>query len=203
MLIREKNKNLEFCKELKKNGVNNIISGNVVTNDAVSSYMSIGIKHIKVGIGGGSVCTTRLVTGCGYPQASAIHEIYSEWGDDACIISDGGHNNTGDVVKALALGADFVMLGKLLSETKEVPKPGTYRGMASKAALEERKAEYFVEGVEVSKDNKHTVSGVLTEIRDAIKTAAYYLGASNLRDLRETYFIEVTANSIRENGIRK
>lgn len=196
-------RNLEFCREIKKQGVNKLIGGNVINVQAVEQYLSIGVDHIKVGIGGGSACLTRVVTGCGFPQASAIHNIYQEFGEDVHIISDGGHNTTGDIVKALALGAEFVMLGKMLAGTEEAAMHGIYRGMASAGALSERKQEYFVEGGEFEVPVTTTVSKVLSEIKDALRTACYYLGCETLNELRSVMFTQITSNGKIENGMRK
>src|SRR4030065_820249 len=123
-------KNLDFCAELVKNGCI-VVSGNVVTREAIRDYLNIGIKDFRVGVGSGSVCTTRTVGGVGIPQASAIKLLREAFQNDITIISDGGHKTTGDIVKALALGADFVMLGGMLAGCDEVPELGktVYQGM--------------------------------------------------------------------------
>ena len=110
-------RNLDFAHELVKMGAY-AISGNIVTEDAAEAYLKVGVKALRVGIGAGSACTTRVVTGVGVPQLTAIQNIYREF-PEATIISDGGHRTTGDIVKALAFGADFVMLGGMLAGTDE------------------------------------------------------------------------------------
>ena len=113
-------RNLDFCGKMASKGVN-IVSGNVATIDAAKNYLQIGVNYLRVGVGSGSVCSTRIVAGVGYPQGSAIAEINTLRKDypNMRIISDGGHRTSGDIVKALALGADFVMLGGMLAGTDE------------------------------------------------------------------------------------
>ena len=207
-------RNLEFAKELVNAG-KNVVSGNIVTPAAMYDYARVGVRYFRVGIGAGSVCNTRVVTGVGYPQASAVNEIYlavaarSALDPEFKIISDGGHRSTGDIVKALALGADFVMLGGMLAGTDESlgkkeqaiwaghasPPIFTYRGMASEEALSIRKQEFFVEGVSKNVKAKGSVYVVLKNIENAIKTACYYLGVRNLQELKEVSYQLVTGNS--------
>ena len=113
-------RNLEFCVEMQRLGVN-VVSGNIATVHAAEHYLKLGINHLRVGVGSGSVCSTRIVAGVGYPQGSALYEINTLRKDypNMRIISDGGHRTSGDIVKALAFGADFVMLGGMLAGTDE------------------------------------------------------------------------------------
>jgi IMP dehydrogenase len=97
-----------------------VVSGNIATVVAADFYMQLGVNILRVGVGGGSACTTRTVAGVGYPQASAIYEIHKEF-PEATILSDGGCSSSGDIVKALALGADYVITGRLLAGTRETP----------------------------------------------------------------------------------
>ena len=197
-------KNIEFCAELVKNGCV-VISGNVAIPEAVEDYLHIGVRDFRVGIGSGSVCTTRTVAGVGVPQASAISWIRKEFPNEGItLISDGGHKTTGDIVKALALGADFVMLGGMLAGLKEVPELGKkqYRGMASRDARNGiGKLDSIPEGITKSIKSREDVSvaDVLEEIEKAIKLACYYVGAKNLKELREkSEIIFVTENGFRE-----
>lgn len=202
---------LDFCKELYNAGVHNIVSGNVVTAHAVYDYMKVGINHIRLGVGGGSRCLTRVVTGFGYPQASAISEIYEEFHDaGVTIISDGGCKNTGDIIKAYALGASFVMSGYMFAGTDECIQPTiptidgfSYRGMASKDALQLRKKEYFVEGDAVIVKAKGPVEGVIKEIESAIKNACHYGGITNYKDLVQVDKIRITGSSFAEGMSRQ
>jgi IMP dehydrogenase/GMP reductase len=194
----------------------NSVSGNIATSFAAHDYLNIGVKYLRVGVGGGSRCLTRVVTGFGYPQASAISEIYKDMNDvhdDVVIISDGGCKNTGDIIKAYALGASFVMTGYLLAGTDEVPeKPVSdgddtfayrYSGMASKEALQPRKDEYFVEGDSVYVAPKGSVAGVLEKIEKAIKNACHYGGVTNYRDLVQVDKIRITGSSFAEGMSRQ
>jgi len=186
-------RNLDFAHELIEMGAE-VISGNIVTEEAAEAYLKIGVKALRVGIGSGSACTTRVVTGVGIPQLSAIQNIYDAVGTDAIIISDGGHRTTGDIVKALAFGADFVMLGGMLAGTDEAEGGTHFRGMASEGALSERKKEFFVEGISKEVAPKGSVIKVLENIKDAIETGCYYLGASNLKELKGAEYVYVTQN---------
>lgn len=204
-------RNLDFCASLVQKGAK-IVSGNIVSKEAALRYLDVGINYFRVGIGSGGACTTRLVTGVGYPQASAITEInelrFNHPGMK--IISDGGHRTTGDIVKALALGADFVMLGGMLAGTDEAEgiteidgkKFGAYRGMASAQALSTRKKEFFVEGIGKNVEYKGSVKDVLKNIKDAIEQACYYVGARNLQELREAEIIYLSEGSMRESYVR-
>jgi IMP dehydrogenase len=184
-------RNLEFCRQLVQMGAN-VISGNIVTEDAAEAYLKIGVRTLRVGIGAGSACITRQVTGVGFPQLSAVQCVRNAVGNDAIIISDGGHRNTGDIVKSLAFGADFVMLGGMLAGTDEAETGTYFRGMASREALSERKREYFVEGISKEVPHKGSVITVLGKIKNAIETACYYIGASSLKELRGAEYALVT-----------
>jgi len=183
-------KNLDFCAELIKNGCV-VVSGNVATPWAVAEYVNIGVRDFRVGIGSGSVCTTRTVAGIGAPQASTIKWIRNEYpdGEGVSLISDGGHRTTADIVKALALGADFVMLGGMLSGCLEVPTLGkkVYRGMASRDARNNiDKYDIIPEGITKEINPRQiSVTDILKEIEGSIKLACYYVGARNLQELRE------------------
>lgn len=190
-------RNLDFCAELVKMGAN-VISGNIVTPEAAEAYLRIGVKALRVGIGAGSVCTTRMVTGVGVPQLTAVWNVYNAVRGDAIIISDGGHRTAGDIIKSLSSGADFVMLGGMLAGTDEAEGGTHFRGMASAGALSQRKKEYFVEGVGKDVEPKGSVAKVLDEIKQAIETACYYLGARNLQELKEADYVYVTQNGYRE-----
>lgn len=190
-------RNLNFAHELVKMGAD-VISGNIVTEEAAEAYLKIGVKALRVGIGSGSACTTRVVTGVGVPQLTAIQNIWDAVGNDAIIISDGGHRTTGDIVKALAFGADFVMLGGMLAGTDEAEGGTHFRGMASEGALSQRKSEFFVEGVSKEVALKGSVVKLLENIKQAIETACYYLGATNLKELKGAEYVYVTQNGWKE-----
>jgi len=141
-----------------------------------------------------SACTTRVVTGVGVPQLTAIQNIWDAVGHDAIIISDGGHRTTSDIIKSLAFGADFVILGGMLAGTDEAEGGTHFRGMASAGALSERKKEYFVEGISKEVQPKGSVIKVLENIKQAIETSCYYLGARNLKELKDVDYVYVTHN---------
>ena len=196
-------KNLDFCQELTKNGIYNIITGNIVSPGAVQRYLKIGINTFRVGVGGGSVCLTRVVTGFGYPQASAIKELYDEFKMSIDIISDGGHKTTGDIIKAFSLGAKYVMLGRMLSGTSECIMSNLYRGMASEDALKTRKNNFFIEGDKVEIKFKGSVVGIIEEIKKAIEQACFYGGVEYYRDLINVKKVMITNNAYVEGNVRK
>jgi IMP dehydrogenase len=192
-------RNLDFAKLLQDIGFKYIMSGNIATPDAAWDYLELEIRLLRVGMGSGHACITRTQTGVGVPQAQAIYDIYNDLcdtGQPFYIISDGGHRNTGDIVKALALGADYVMLGSMLAGTHESLGGNNYRGMASKEAqLERGKQDFVVEGVSKTVDTKGSLKDVLAEIKGNIEQACYYLGAKNLQELKKSEFIRISQQS--------
>jgi GMP reductase len=163
-----------------------IIAGNVVTAEMTEALILAGADVVKVGIGSGSACSTRLKTGVGYPQLSAIAECAdAAHGLGAHIISDGGCTTPGDVVKAFAAGADFVMLGGMLAGCNE-NGPDFY-GMSSRRAnyemaggLKDYKA---AEGWEMTLPPKGPLKDVLQDIKGGLRSACAYVGAKRLKDL--------------------
>ena len=205
---------INFCKDLIANGVKNLVSGNIVTLSAAQRYMNIGINHLRVGVGNGSRCTTRQVAGFGYPQGSAIYELRRDIGNHATIISDGGLMNTGDAIKAFSLGADFIMSGYLFAGCDECPRPegkSTYRGMASREALESRKKEFFVEGESTDVSPKGSVALVIEQFKSAIRNACYYGGVSSFKELykclcqpyNQDGIVRITENAFLEGMTRR
>ncbi|KKM25538.1 hypothetical protein LCGC14_1594000 [marine sediment metagenome] len=172
-----------------------IIAGNVATYSGADYLVSIGADAVKVGVGAGSVCTTRETTGFGVPQLTAIMDCARI---DKPIIADGGIRTSGDAVKALAAGATMVMLGGMLAGTDEAcGYPGTYRGMASKEARKEHFGETAegkaAEGISIDVKLKGPVRDVINEVVGGIKSGLSYAGAKNLDDLRrKAQFVEVT-----------
>ena len=184
-----------------------IMAGNVVTAEMTEQLIMSGADIVKVGIGPGSVCTTRKMTGVGYPQLSAIIECAdAAHGKNGLICADGGCKVPGDVAKAFAAGADFVMLGgmlaghrecggKIFSENGDNPKM-QYYGMSSSVAMEKHSggvADYRAsEGKEVWIDYKGTVEGTVREILGGLRSTCTYTGARRLKDLSKcTTFIQV------------
>jgi GMP reductase len=177
-----------------------IIAGNVVTGDMTSELLMAGADIIKVGVGPGSVCTTRIKTGIGYPQLSAVIECAdAAHGIGGHIIADGGCNSSGDIVKAFAAGADFVMIGGMLAghdecdgelvfeDDVEEPVGMKFYGMASNTAMERHghpNREYRgEEGKTVTVPYRGAVDYTVLDILGGIRSACTYVGAKRLKDL--------------------
>ena len=177
-----------------------IIAGNVVTADMTAELILAGADIVKVGIGGGSVCTTRIKTGVGYPQLSAVIECAdAAHGIRGHIIADGGCNSSGDMVKAFAAGADFVMAGGMLAGHEECdgifvfeddienPVGMEFYGMASKTAMDKHghpNREYRgEEGKTVTVPYRGAIEDTLIDILSGIRSACTYVGARRLKDL--------------------
>jgi IMP dehydrogenase len=203
---------LNLVKEIKNRFPDwKIIAGNVATAEGVSDLIADGADAIKIGIGPGSVCTTRIVTGVGVPQLSAILECSRRAKDSGIpVIADGGIRTAGDIVKALAAGADVVMLGSLLSGTDETPGDiiDTGRGRRVKryqgqSIFGTNDALFTREGISGFVDSKGPVSGVLKQLMGGLRSGMSYVGARNLQQLREnTEFIKVSPNTTIENHPR-
>lgn len=189
-----------------------IIAGNVATSGAAFRLYQAGANIIKVGIGPGSVCSTRVVSGHGMPQLSAIIEVAEQVKFRGCsVIADGGIRYPGDIVKALAAGADAVMLGSLLAGTDEAAgrrfvEHGniykTFRGMASREVQEEKRGDRppRVEGVSAKVPYRGPVIDTLDNLEAGIRSGLSYSGANNLDELREVAeFVVVTGNTLRES----
>lgn len=196
-----------------------VIAGNVATLEATERLVSAGAKVIKVGIGPGSLCTTRIVTGHGVPQLSAIEECsqIKRKNPDVRIIADGGIRNAGDCVKALAFGADMIMVGSLLAGTNESPgeliqltndKGGLYlakeyRGMASRAARDsvvKTDKAYTPEGESTFVKCKGSVEDVIKQLEGGIRSGLSYSGAHNLKELQENaQYVTITGNGMTES----
>lgn len=207
---------VDFVKQTRKNYPNKvIIAGNVVTGEMVEELLLAGADIIKVGIGPGSVCTTRVKTGVGYPQLSAIIECAdAAHGLGGQIISDGGCTSPGDVAKAFGAGADFVMLGGMFSGHDEsggelIKRNGElfkkFYGMSSETAMEKYVggvAEYRAsEGKTVEVPYKGKVENTIQDILGGLRSTCTYVGAQRLKELtKRTTFIRVEEQ---ENRIYK
>src|SRR5437899_1235660 len=200
-----------------------LIAGNVATYEGAKELISLGIDGLKVGIGPGSICTTRVVTGAGVPQLTAIMEAArAAKGTEVAIIADGGIKYSGDISKALAAGASCVMIGSLFAGTEESPGETilyqgrtfkSYRGMGSTGAMEAGSADrYSQEGAERGKSVPEGVEGrvpykgplgALTEqLVGGLRSGMGYVGASTLKELQEkSRFIRVTAAGLRESHV--
>jgi IMP dehydrogenase len=182
-------------KTLRKNLGDKIhlMAGNVATLEAFNDLADWGADSIRVGIGGGSICSTRINTGHGVPTFQSVWDC-SRSSRDAKLIADGGIRNAGDIVKALAAGADFVMLGSMLAGTDESPgeiftsenkKYKVYRGMASRSAqMDWRGKSSSPEGVSTTIPYKGSVIDILQDIAGNIKSGFSYSGVENLEDLQ-------------------
>jgi len=201
--IREiKNYNSEF--EGKTDDIY-LIAGNVATPEGAQFLLDSGADAVKIGIGPGSACSTRLNTGCGIPQLTAIMSI-ADACPDACLIADGGIRSPGDVVKALAAGANMVMLGGMLAGTDETPGDGsTFRGMASKEAMREhteQAADYkTAEGESFEVPGKGPVKDVIQHILGGLRSGMTYCGASNISELQaRADFVRITPSGMVESS---
>jgi IMP dehydrogenase len=188
-----------------------IMAGNIATKQGFTDLANWGADAIRVGIGGGSICSTRVKTGHGIPTLQSILDC-SKSEADAKLIADGGLRTSGDIVKALAAGADFVMLGSLLAGTTESPgrllkdasggMRKVYRGMASKEAqIDWRGHTASVEGVTSSVPLKGPVDAVLRDLERGIRSGFSYSGARNLRELQAySAFVKQTAAGATESS---
>lgn len=200
---------VEMVKFLKKTGFKTIIAGNVATSDGARRLIEAGANVIKVGIGPGSVCATRGVTGHGFPQLEAINDVAEMIARDypgVHLIADGGLKSSGDIVKALAAGADAVMTGSLFAGSGSCPRPGVYRGMASQEAQGEflHKSAVAPEGITTYVLEKPTATHIVKSLAAGIRSGMSYSGARNLTELRENaVFVRVSSNVSVENGTRQ
>lgn len=199
---------VDMVSRLTRDGID-VVAGNVATYTGAKRLADAGAKVIKVGIGPGSLCTTRIVTGHGVPQLSAIEECARLKEDYyISIIADGGIRNAGDCVKALAFGADMVMVGSLLAGTTESPgefvnNKKIYRGMASRDARNNFKqvdSSYTPEGESTYVSNKGPVEGIISQLAGGIRSGLSYSGAHNLKELRENaQYVTITGNGMAES----
>lgn len=217
-------KNIISTLEAIKNTMSiDVIVGNVVTSQAATDLIKAGADAIKVGIGPGSICTTRIVAGVGMPQITAIEDcakVASKLGIP--VIADGGIKYSGDVAKALAIGASSVMIGSLLAGTEESPgdlvlyqgrQYKSYRGMGSIGAMTKGSADrYFQEGTAQDKLVPEGIEGrvpyrgkigdVLHQLVGGLRSSMGYIGASNIQNLWEkAQFVEITAAGLRESHV--
>lgn len=177
-----------------------LIVGNIATADAAWDLYNAGVDGVKVGIGPGAACTTREVTGFGVPQLTAVinvDKVLSE--TDVTVIADGGIKNSGDIIKALAAGADSVMIGRLLAGADEAPKPGEYFGMASKRVNGHNAPEGIEGFVAATGPTMETIKQLAWGIRSGIS----YAGAIDLAGLRKNaVFLRVSPLSRVESNTR-
>ena len=205
---------IDLLKTIKNNFDIDVIAGNIATADAAKALVKAGADAIKVGVGPGSICTTRIIAGVGVPQLSAVYDVArSVQGANVPVIADGGIRFSGDIAKALAAGADSVMIGSLFAGTEETPgdiiiyegrKYKAYRGMGSVDAMEEgTKDRYFQqneenpkklvpEGIVGRMPYKGNVSEVIYQLIGGLRAGMGYVGADNILKLREASFVRIT-----------
>jgi IMP dehydrogenase len=200
-----------------------LVAGNIATGEAAEALLDAGADAVKVGVGPGSICTTRVVAGVGVPQLTAINDVAEVAARHGVpVIGDGGITSPGDVAKAIAAGADTVMLGSMLAGTDEAPgevvfqhgeRFKEYRGMGSLGAMRARgysKDRYFQgdvedveklvpEGIEGRVTYKGPLSGVLHQIVGGLRQAMGYCGAPTIEALKEARFVRITGAGLRES----
>jgi IMP dehydrogenase len=200
-----------------------VIAGNIATGEAAEALIDAGADGLKTGIGPGSICTTRVVAGVGVPQITAIYDVADAAARHGVpVIADGGMTSSGDVAKAIAAGADTVMLGSMLAGTEESPgdvvfaqgeRYKEYRGMGSLGAMKARgysKDRYFQgdvedveklvpEGIEGRVPYKGPLSGVLHQIVGGVRQAMGYCGAATVEAMKDAQFVRITGAGLRES----
>jgi IMP dehydrogenase len=200
-----------------------LVAGNVATYEGARDLIALGIDGLTVGIGPGSICTTRVVTGAGVPQVTAIVEASrAAKGTGVPIIADGGVKYSGDITKAIAAGASVVMIGGLFAGTEEAPGETilyqgrtfkSYRGMGSLGAMEAGSADRYSqetadrgksvpEGVEGRVPYKGPLGGLVDQLTGGLRSGMGYCGAANLRELQEhSRFVRITSAGLRESHV--
>jgi len=215
---------LKTLSKVKKNGKIPICVGNIATAEAAKKLYNSGADIIKVGIGPGSICTTRMVAGIGVPQISAIMQVHKVLKRKKIkIISDGGIKFSGDIAKAIAAGADAIMMGSIFAGTQESPgkkfKIGNkfykqYRGMGSIGAMSagssnryfqknyKDKSKFVPEGVEGRVEYKGNVSKIIYQLKGGLKSSMGYIGAKKLEDIKKNAkFIKITKAGFYESMV--
>ncbi len=217
---------LEAVRDVKKNWKEtfDVVAGNVATAEATRALIDCGVDGVKVGIGPGSICTTRVVAGVGVPQMTAIDDCArAAQGSGVPIIADGGVKYSGDVVKALAAGASTVMIGSILAGSEEAPGDTilyqgrsykAYRGMGSLGAMKQgSKDRYFQasvkdpgklvpEGIEGRVPYKGSVASTLFQLVGGLRSGMGYCGAKDLASLqRDAQFVQITSAGLRESHV--
>ncbi len=214
---------IETVREIKKHWDIDIIAGNIATKEAAKDLLDAGVDAVKVGIGPGSICTTRIISGVGVPQLTAIAHVAKVVSEaNIPVIADGGIRYSGDIVKALAAGAHTVMLGGLLAGLAESPGEmilyqgrsfKKYRGMGSMGAMVKGSSERYrqssgdtgasklvPEGVEGRVAYKGPLNGLLYQLIGGLRAGMGYLGVKTISQLRtEARFIQISAATVREN----
>jgi len=213
---------MDAAKRVKKKYPElDLIVGNIASAEAAKALAKVGADAVKVGVGPGSICTTRVVAGIGMPQLSAVYEASKALkGTDVAIIADGGIRFSGDIVKAIAAGADSIMIGSLLAGTEEAPgemiiyegrKFKSYRGMGSIEAMEDGSKDRYFQDVEVDVKKlvpegisgrvpyKGLVSEVIYQLVGGLKAGMGYCGSKNIEKLKQAKFVKITQAGVTES----
>ena len=203
-----------------------VIGGNIATADAAKDLAAAGADAVKVGIGPGSICTTRIVTGVGVPQITAVSNVVDALKDtDVCVISDGGIRYSGDIAKVIAAGAHVVMVGSLLAGSEEAPGEvelyqgrsyKAYRGMGSLGAMSHSAGSsdrYFQdtdsgpeklvpEGIEGRVPYKGPMSVIVHQMMGGLRSSMGYTGSSDIQTMRtKAQFVKITASGMNESHV--
>lgn len=212
---------MEVISKLRSLSDRPVIAGNVVTEQGAKDLVAAGASAVKVGVGPGSICTTRVIAGVGMPQFTAIQNVARYCREKGVkVIADGGIRYSGDIVKALAAGADLVMLGSLLAGTRESPGQSvyyqgrrfkTYRGMGSLGAMNKGSSDRYgqnssgklvAEGVEGRVPYKGPLADVIFQLMGGLRSGMGYVGANNLEELRKrATFVRITPGGLRESHV--
>jgi IMP dehydrogenase len=216
---------IEAVREIKRRHADTqLIAGNVATTEGTRELIDAGVDAVKCGIGPGSICTTRVVTGTGVPQITAIQNcVAAARGSGVPIIADGGVKFSGDVAKAIAAGADVVMIGSLFAGTEESPGElilfqgrsfKAYRGMGSIGAMREGSRDRYAqettdieaklvpEGIEGRVPYKGTLADMVTQLVGGLRAGMGYTGCRTIREFQErTRFVRISAASLRESHV--
>src|ERR671921_782989 len=216
---------VDAVKEIKRrHPETQLIAGNVATGDATRELIRAGVDAVKCGIGPGSICTTRVVTGAGVPQITAINNcVQAARGSGVPVIADGGVKFSGDVAKAIAAGADVVMIGSLFAGTEEAPGEvilfqgrsfKTYRGMGSIGAMREGSRDRYAqdmtesesklvpEGIEGRVPYKGTLEEMVTQLVGGLRSGMGYTGCRTISEFQErTRFLRITSAGLKESHV--
>jgi IMP dehydrogenase len=214
---------LDVVRRIKTAYEVQVIAGNIATGEAADALIEAGADCVKVGVGPGSICTTRVVAGVGVPQVTAVADVAEAAAEEGVpVIADGGLTSSGDVAKALAAGADTVMLGSMLAGTDESPgnvlvvqgeRFKEYRGMGSLGAMKARSfskdryfqgdvedvAELIPEGIEGRVAYKGPLGPIVHQLVGGLRQAMGYCGAATLEDLKQARFVRITGAGLRES----
>jgi len=214
---------LDVVRRIKDAHEVQVIAGNIATGEAAEALIEAGADCVKVGVGPGSICTTRVVAGVGVPQVTAVSDVAAAAADEGVpVIADGGITSSGDVAKAIAAGADTVMLGSMLAGTDESPgnvlvvqgeRFKEYRGMGSLGAMKARSfskdryfqgdvedvAELVPEGIEGRVAYKGPLGPIIHQLVGGLRQAMGYCGTPTLEDLKQARFVRITGAGLRES----